>query len=85
MESAADASFSDGSATASPSALSVELELTTEQVRAVRDQGRGEYGCRHYRRRVRFITPCCNEEWWCRHCHNEVKYQQENVSSLSVF
>eukprot|EP00887_Chlorella_sp_A99_P003656 scaffold7.g3656.t1 len=40
-------------------------------------RGKGEYGCKHYRRRVKFITPCCNEEWWCRHCHNEVKYTQE--------
>ena len=73
--------------------------LSPEELQAVRDKGRGEYGCRHYRRRVRFITPCwyvsffycahihtcthtklrccSNEEWWCRHCHNEIKYQQE--------
>lgn len=28
-------------------------------------------------------APCCcsNEEFWCRHCHNEAKYQQEKVRS----
>jgi len=24
------------------------------------------------------IHACSNEEWWCRHCHNESKYQQED-------
>ncbi|KAG7674604.1 putative E3 ubiquitin-protein ligase RZFP34 [Nannochloris sp. 'desiccata'] len=51
--------------------------VSPEELQELRDRGRGQYGCRHYRRRVRFIAPCCNEEWWCRHCHNEAKYQQE--------
>ncbi|EFN57272.1 hypothetical protein CHLNCDRAFT_21534, partial [Chlorella variabilis] len=42
-----------------------------------RNRGKGQYGCSHYRRRVRFITPCCNEEWWCRHCHNKAKDTDE--------
>ena len=24
----------------------------------LRGRGKGEYGCKHYRRRVRFLTPC---------------------------
>jgi RING finger and CHY zinc finger domain-containing protein 1 len=52
-------------------------ETASEDLTALRNRGRGLHGCRHYRRRARFITPCCNEEWWCRHCHNEAKYQQE--------
>jgi hypothetical protein len=32
--------------------------LSPEKLQEVRDRGRGDYGCRHYRRRVRFITPC---------------------------
>lgn len=34
---------------------SVELE-----VKAARDNGVGEYGCPHYRRRAKLVTPC----WW---------------------
>ncbi|EKX43181.1 hypothetical protein GUITHDRAFT_158071 [Guillardia theta CCMP2712] len=30
-------------------------------------------GCRHYSRGCRLRAPCCNELFWCRHCHNEVK------------
>lgn len=33
-------------------------QLTPDELQDLRDRGRGEYGCRHYRRRVKFITPC---------------------------
>jgi hypothetical protein len=54
QNSGADAS--EASPTPSPSgatgaALAAELE-------AIRTKGCGQHGCRHYRRRVRFITPC---------------------------
>lgn len=51
----------------------MEMEVTTR-----RNRGLGLYGCKHYRRRAMFITPCCNEQFWCRHCHNESKYQHES-------
>jgi hypothetical protein len=35
--------------------------LSPEELQELRDRGRGEYGCRHYRRRVKFITPCWYE------------------------
>ena len=40
---------------------------------------KGEHGCTHYRRRCRLVTPCCGEVFWCRHCHNEAKSQNETV------
>jgi len=32
--------------------------LSPEELQELRDRGREQYGCRHYRRRVRFIAPC---------------------------
>ena len=40
---------------------------------------KGEHGCVHYRRRCRLVAPCCGEQFWCRHCHNEAKSQDEMV------
>eukprot|EP00889_Picochlorum_renovo_P005973 jgi/Picre1/33003/NNA_008330.t1 len=37
----------------------------------------GEYGCKHYRRRVKFVAPCCGMICWCRHCHDEEKNRDE--------
>ncbi|XP_078427639.1 E3 ubiquitin-protein ligase RZFP34-like isoform X2 [Wolffia australiana] len=37
------------------------------------DRGRGIFGCSHYRRRCKIRSPCCNEVFDCRHCHNEIK------------
>jgi hypothetical protein len=51
---------------------------------AYRNRGRGQYGCSHYRRRVKFITPCCDEEWWCRHCHNKAKDTEEQVCAAAA-
>lgn len=42
----------------------------------------GEHGCVHYRRRCRLVAPCCGELFWCRHCHNEAKSQDEMVHLL---
>ncbi|KAL4558839.1 hypothetical protein LXL04_037042 [Taraxacum kok-saghyz] len=29
------------------------------------------HGCNHYRRRCKIRAPCCNQIFFCRHCHNE--------------
>ncbi|KAF4641671.1 CHY zinc finger domain-containing protein [Toxoplasma gondii GAB2-2007-GAL-DOM2] len=34
-------------------------------------------GCPHYRRKCKVVAPCCDEVFWCRHCHNEVKSDGE--------
>ncbi|KAL8139031.1 hypothetical protein V2J09_005032 [Rumex salicifolius] len=31
------------------------------------------YGCMHYKRRCKIRSPCCDEIFDCRHCHNEAK------------
>ena len=28
-------------------------------------------GCAHYKRRAKFVTPCCNKLYMCRYCHDE--------------
>jgi len=30
-----------------------------------------EYQCQHYRRKCKFVTPCCNGLYRCRFCHDE--------------
>lgn len=39
--------------------------------------GEMQHGCQHYRRRCKLVAPCCGEIFWCRHCHNEAKSQNE--------
>ncbi|XP_075508152.1 E3 ubiquitin-protein ligase MIEL1 [Primulina tabacum] len=41
--------------------------------------GKMGYGCKHYRRRCKIRTPCCNEVYDCRHCHNEAANMLRNV------
>jgi RING finger and CHY zinc finger domain-containing protein 1 len=38
------------------------------------DREDGELGCAHYRRKCQLVAPCCSDAFWCRHCHNEQKY-----------
>lgn len=45
----------------------------------IEDKSAGQIGCDHYRRRARIVAPCCNEDFWCRHCHNAAKYDNEQV------
>jgi len=41
------------------------------------------YGCQHYRRKCKLVAPCCGEVFWCRHCHNEAKHDNLEVSFIS--
>ena len=50
-----------------------------EAERKAREFGQGSYGCSHYRRRCLIVAPCCDEVFWCRHCHNEAKCANEKV------
>lgn len=38
-------------------------------------------GCKHYKRNCMLLAPCCNEYFWCRHCHNEEKNAPDQVSN----
>lgn len=53
--------------------------VVSEQDSVQRQRGLGEYGCAHYRRRVKFVAPCCGLICWCRHCHDEEKNRDEPV------
>ena len=44
---------------------------------ARRSRGVMTYGCEHYRRRCALVAPCCGKVFTCRHCHNEVQFEQE--------
>lgn len=43
----------------------------------IENAGLNEYGCEHYKRRCMLVAPCCGETFWCRHCHNVVKNDNE--------
>ncbi|XP_053662904.1 RING finger and CHY zinc finger domain-containing protein 1 [Anopheles marshallii] len=35
------------------------------------DENEKRVGCAHYKRRAKFVTPCCNKFYMCRYCHDE--------------
>lgn len=47
-----------------------EYEVTdkTEEDQETQEQ---TYGCEHYKRKCKLITPCCNKLYYCRFCHDE--------------
>ncbi|GBG70275.1 hypothetical protein CBR_g6402 [Chara braunii] len=46
--------------------------IQTEEEKRL-SKGVCQYGCPHYKRRCKIRAPCCNEVFWCRHCHNDAK------------
>lgn len=36
------------------------------------------YGCKHYLRRCKIISPCCDKIYDCRLCHDEDQYENNN-------
>uniref|UniRef100_A0A1B6EGW8 RING finger and CHY zinc finger domain-containing protein 1 n=1 Tax=Clastoptera arizonana TaxID=38151 RepID=A0A1B6EGW8_9HEMI len=40
-------------------------------------------GCQHYRRKARFVTPCCNKIYTCRFCHDENETHTLNRKEVS--
>ncbi|XP_044483152.1 E3 ubiquitin-protein ligase RZFP34-like isoform X2 [Mangifera indica] len=51
--------------------ISFQLKMSSEE--SLMELGYGDFGCSHYRRRCKIRTPCCDEIFGCRHCHNESK------------
>ena len=49
------------------------------RLKQLRERGRFEHGCQHYKRRCRMVAPCCGEVFWCRHCHNKAKNEEEEA------
>uniref|UniRef100_A0A1L8DJ14 Putative vitellogenin n=1 Tax=Nyssomyia neivai TaxID=330878 RepID=A0A1L8DJ14_9DIPT len=51
-------------------------QMTTNTAEAGRSgddtkSGEKRVGCAHYKRRAKFVTPCCNKTYMCRYCHDE--------------
>ncbi|GAB0095308.1 RING finger and CHY zinc finger domain-containing protein 1 [Sergentomyia squamirostris] len=52
-----------------------KTEMTTPDVTTKANPGDSSgvkrIGCAHYKRRAKFVTPCCNKTYMCRYCHDE--------------
>lgn len=44
---------------------------STEPSSATTKKEEKRVGCAHYKRRAKFVTPCCNKLYNCRYCHDE--------------
>lgn len=60
---------------------------STEQKKPKEKQEDGEkrVGCAHYKRRAKFVTPCCNKFYMCRYCHDEYEthfFNRKTVTEL---
>ncbi|XP_020259997.1 E3 ubiquitin-protein ligase MIEL1-like [Asparagus officinalis] len=53
--------------------MEVKSMPSSVQEKSSVDLGNDQFGCAHYKRRCRIRAPCCNEIFYCRHCHNEAK------------
>lgn len=40
------------------------------------------YGCEHYLRRCKIVSPCCNNVYPCRLCHDEIEYDMQSNDKL---
>ncbi len=54
------------------------------RLKQLRERGRFEHGCQHYKRRCRMVAPCCGEVFWCRHCHNKAKNEEEEARVVAT-
>lgn len=44
-----------------------------------------ESGCIHYKRKAKFVSPCCGKIYVCRYCHDDVEdhtFNRKNVTQL---
>ncbi|XP_077257251.1 ring finger and CHY zinc finger domain containing 1 [Temnothorax americanus] len=41
------------------------------------------YGCEHYKRKSKFVTPCCNKVYTCRFCHDEQETHTVNRKEVT--
>ncbi|VVC93656.1 unnamed protein product [Leptidea sinapis] len=39
-------------------------------------------GCAHYKRRAKYVTPCCNKVYMCLYCHDENEVHYFNKKSV---
>jgi len=48
-----------------------EEEERNQEQNQEQERELGEFQCQHYRRKCKFVTPCCNGLYRCRFCHDE--------------
>ncbi|KAL6261726.1 hypothetical protein P5V15_006814 [Pogonomyrmex californicus] len=44
---------------------------------------KNNYGCEHYKRKSKFVTPCCNKVYTCRFCHDEQETHTVNRKEVT--
>lgn len=42
-----------------------------------------DYGCEHYKRKSKFVTPCCNKVYTCRFCHDKEETHTVNRKEVT--
>eukprot|EP00892_Ulva_mutabilis_P000622 jgi/Ulvmu1/10560/UM065_0014.1 len=50
-----------------------DVQDTTGRSQRGRSMTYTSRACPHYKRSCKLLAPCCDEYFWCRHCHNEMK------------
>ncbi|XP_012525501.1 RING finger and CHY zinc finger domain-containing protein 1 [Monomorium pharaonis] len=48
-----------------------------------KDLADNSYGCEHYKRKSKFVTPCCNKVYTCRFCHDEQETHTVNRKEVT--
>ncbi|CAH8391101.1 unnamed protein product [Eruca vesicaria subsp. sativa] len=54
-----------------PSILSNNMEVVPGQHPSYRDNHKGIFGCKHYKRSCKLLASCCNKLFTCIRCHDE--------------
>ncbi|KAF7398726.1 hypothetical protein HZH68_007272 [Vespula germanica] len=73
----------------SPSEEDPSVETTTDENRASTSTeestatSEDDYGCEHYKRKSKFVTPCCNKVYTCRFCHDEQETHTVNRKEVT--
>lgn len=53
------------------------------QFPSYRDEDKSIFGCKHYKQNCKLITPCCNQIFTCRRCHDDVSDHQADRKSIT--
>ncbi|KAL0278919.1 UNVERIFIED_CONTAM: hypothetical protein PYX00_000595 [Menopon gallinae] len=48
------------------------------------DNRSSKVGCSHYKRRAKFVTPCCDNVYYCRFCHDENENHKLNRKEVTT-
>jgi len=42
------------------------------------------YGCKHYLRRCKIVSPCCNNIYYCRLCHDDIHEFDHKINRFAI-